>query len=38
MSFDDFKKELTPPKFKNDKELMADIEDILNGGCQNGNI
>ena len=38
MSLDDFKKELTPPKFREVSELMADIEKILNGGRQNGNI
>lgn len=37
VSFDDFKQALQPPKFRNERELMEDIERIMNGGS-NGNI
>lgn len=37
MSFDDFKRELQPPVFRSDAELMADVEKIMNGGAH-GNI
>lgn len=37
MSFDAFNKALTPPKFKDNAALLADVEKIVNGGA-NGNI
>lgn len=38
MSYQDFKRELTPPVFKPDAEILADTEKILNGGAGHGNI
>lgn len=37
ISFDDFKRELQPPKFRDDRELMEDVEMIMNGGYH-GNL
>lgn len=37
MSFAEFKRKLTPPKFKSEKAVLADTERILRG-LSNGNI
>lgn len=37
VSFDEFKRSLRPPQFADEKKLMEDVKNILNGG-HHGNI
>lgn len=37
VSFEEFKRSLLPPQFADEKKLMEDVKNILNGG-HHGNI
>lgn len=37
MSFAEFKRQLEPPKFKDEDELVEDIASFMKGGVPNGN-